>query len=104
MSGSKETRTIERGRTRSLFVGLGVVGLLAVLLGRCSEAAGQLPPMALDRTPPPVELDMAPVPPPLARVTTSPPTAPTTTRPPVPARPSPGCDAATGPPLSLIHI
>ena len=96
MSEPRETRTVERRPTRSLFIALGVVGLLAVVLGRCSEATSQLPQTAVGRTRPPVELDMATVPPQLATVTTSPPTTPTSTRPAVPARPSPGCANPTG--------
>lgn len=86
-----ETRTVERRRTRSLFIALGVVGLLAIGLGRCSEAAGQLPQIAVHQTRQPIEVDMATVPLPIATVPSFPPTTPTSTRVAVPARPSPGC-------------
>jgi len=61
MSDPDEHRASEHHRTRSMFVVLGVLGLLTVVTPQLTAA------------------------------TTSPPTTPTSTRAVVPARPSPGC-------------
>ena len=81
MSDPIETRSVERRPRRSLFIALGVVVLLAVGLGRCSEATSQLPPKAVGPIRPPVELDMETVPLQLATGTSLPPTTPTSTCP-----------------------
>ncbi len=95
MSELNESRTVGRRRTRSLFIILGIVGLLVVVLGRCSDATSQLPHMAVGQTSPPVELEMAgPIQP--TPVTTFPPTTTTAARPAVPARPSAGCATPSG--------
>ena len=95
MSDLDETRTVGRRRKRSLFITLGGVGLVVVLLGRCSDATSQLPNVAAGPTSPPIELEMA-APTQPAPVITFPPTTTTTTRPAVPARPSVGCAHPTG--------
>ncbi len=88
---SDDAHAVEHHRTRSVFVVLGVLGLLAVTVGSCSAATSHPQRSAAGRTSPPVDLERATVPPQLTPLTTSPSTTPTSTRSAAPARPSPGC-------------
>jgi polyhydroxybutyrate depolymerase len=91
MSGPDEVDVVEHHRTRSLFVVLGVLGLLAAMVGSYPEVTSHRPRLAAGRTSPPVDLETATVPTQLTPATTSASTNPTSPRPATPARASSGC-------------